>query len=154
MPGCEPPNPPVALVGGGGGSGGSVWIEAGKIVGQGVLSASGGSTNNLSVGSKTNVMSPGGAGGGGRLAVYYGDLSPDVELRAWGGRSMPKTAYGTAGTIFLKNTRTFYEELRFENGYTSAQDVWPSSNVPVEPKGSHLCNSFVAFVTRPLIFCE
>ena len=40
------------------------------------------------------VVSPGGAGGGGRVALYFEQLDPTVVLQAAGGRSMRGTAAG------------------------------------------------------------
>jgi hypothetical protein len=83
----------IALVGGGGGAGGSVralclavswcahvmqvWITASAIVGGGLISANGAST--LSTGAPgEQPTSPGGAGGGGRIALYYDSLDANI----------------------------------------------------------------------------
>lgn len=124
----------VALVGGGAGSGGSVWIEADVIEGEGIISANGGSTTptkGRATTDKLAVTSPGGAGGGGRLAIYYNTLARDkLKLQAMGGRSLEGTAYGTAGTIYLSSTQTYTEELRFDNAHSRLVVTWPGSPLP------------------------
>ena len=55
------------LVYGSGGSGGSVWIEANNISGEGLIEADGGD------GTTQQSPPPVGAGGGGRIALYYQD---------------------------------------------------------------------------------
>jgi hypothetical protein len=134
--GCPGGNrvPEVALVGGGGGGGGAVWIDALSIIGEGTISANGGSVNSIVGtvnGMAKNVASPGGAGGGGRVAVYYNEqLAPNVTVRALGGRSQEFTAYGTAGLVFIKSTKTFAEELVVDNGYDRQQNSWPATTLP------------------------
>jgi hypothetical protein len=95
----------VALVGGGAGAGGSVWINADAVRGEGIISANGGSTTKVKGRATTlelELTSPGGAGGGGRVAIYYNELQrASLQISAAGGRSLEGTAYGTAGTIFL-----------------------------------------------------
>ncbi len=51
---------------GGAGSGGSVWISAGYVLGNGNITANGGKTD-------TNKINCGGSGGGGRVKVDYGN---------------------------------------------------------------------------------
>jgi hypothetical protein len=99
-------SPPVALVGGGGGGGGSVWIDAGAILGYANVTANGGSVDSIPVvvnWTAMRVASPGGAGGGGRVAVHSKTLSSGVVLRAYGGRSRANGALGTAGLVFTRN---------------------------------------------------
>jgi hypothetical protein len=139
MMGCPGGNrvPEVALVGGGGGGGGAVWIDAQSILGEGVISANGGSVQRIPSmvgGAAKDVASPGGAGGGGRVAVYYNEqLASNVTVRAFGGRSQEFTAYGTAGLVFIKNTKTFAEELVLDNGYDRQQNSWPATTLPAGP---------------------
>lgn len=71
-----------------------------------------------------SVVSPGGAGGGGRIALYYETLEPTVSVQAAGGRSLKQTAAGTAGSIWLKNTVTLAEELIFDNLQTTTFSTW------------------------------
>jgi hypothetical protein len=95
----------VALVGGGAGAGGSVWINADAVRGEGIISANGGSTTKVkgrSTAPALELTSPGGAGGGGRVAIFYNELQrASLQISAAGGRSLEGTAYGTAGTIFF-----------------------------------------------------
>jgi hypothetical protein len=132
--GCEARKPEVSLVGGGGGGGGSVWIDALSILGDGQITANGGSVIKIRIsiaGTLTEVASPGGAGGGGRVALYYRDqLAPTIVARAAGGRSQEFTAYGTAGFVYLKNMRTFAEELVLDNNYDQQQVPWPPTTLP------------------------
>jgi len=61
---------------GGGGSGGSVWIEAGSLMGSGTISANGG----------FGASGAGGGGSGGRVAIYSCNQSiPLVNITAHGG---------------------------------------------------------------------
>jgi hypothetical protein len=132
--GCDVRKPEVSLVGGGGGGGGSVWIDALSILGDGQITANGGSVIKIRIpiaGALTEVASPGGAGGGGRVALYYRDqVAPTIVVRATGGRSQEFTAYGTAGFVYLKNMRTFAEELVLDNDYNQQQNPWPPTTLP------------------------
>jgi hypothetical protein len=115
-----------------------VWIDALSILGEGVISANGGSVQRIpssgQCGMAKDVASPGGAGGGGRVAVYYNEqLAANVSVRALGGRSQEFTAYGTAGLVFIKNTKTFAEELVLDNGYDRQQNSWPATTLPAGP---------------------
>ncbi|WP_444956865.1 fibronectin type III domain-containing protein [Microbulbifer sp. ZKSA002] len=79
----------------GSGSGGSIWIEAGDLIG----------------GSGTEISAAGGngyyaaSGGGGRIAIYYDTLTgfdPKTKIKAFtGNNSGSTTAYGGAGTVYL-----------------------------------------------------
>ena len=73
----------------GGGSGGSIWLNVGKLAGAGVISANGGAG-----------YGSGGAGGGGRIAFYYSTNNFTGTVRAWGGAS--GTNFAGAGTIYTK----------------------------------------------------
>ena len=77
-------------VGGNGGAGGSLWLEAGKLIGRGVISANGGNANTINAG----------GGGGGRIAIYT-KCAPDLGMltvEALGGTGQ---AYGEVGTIYF-----------------------------------------------------
>jgi hypothetical protein len=74
----------------GGGSGGSVWITAGLLTGNGSIVANGGSASG----------GGGGGGGGGRVAVYYRQSTFSGSLTACGGSVGGES--GGAGTILLR----------------------------------------------------
>ena len=86
----------------GAGSGGSVWIEAQSINGSGLISSNGG------VGEAS-----GGGGAGGRIAIYYENLSfePD-NITARGGVGWNS---GGAGTIFIKQLSKGTGDLIIDN---------------------------------------
>ncbi|MCW5764934.1 MAG: hypothetical protein KIT68_03035 [Phycisphaeraceae bacterium] len=74
----------------GGGAGGSLWIVAQSLSGDGVISADGGAGS----------PGQGGGGGGGRIAVYLsGPSSFAGSLRSVGG---PGFVRGGAGTVYVK----------------------------------------------------
>jgi hypothetical protein len=76
------------LSGGGGGAGGSINIGCARLLGSGIVTASGGCScpdSSCSVGDLTH---PGGAGGGGRIAIF-GDIS------SFGGYVLAKPGCGT-----------------------------------------------------------
>ena len=88
---------------GGGGSGGSIWIEARNISGVGSISANGGNGN-------TNIASDvTGAGGGGRIALYYQDRDISVVEAILGSRDFANASDGT-----------IYENQIPESGLASA----------------------------------
>ena len=95
----------VSNLNSGGGSGGSVWIQAGKLLGTGAVSADGGTANNL-----------GGGGGGGRVAVWFNTNLFTGAITARGG---PGANAGGPGTVFLNpnavNVRA-PASLIFDNG--------------------------------------
>ena len=82
----------------GGGSGGGVRIDADTLTGSGHIYARGGAN--------TNANRYGGAGGGGRIAIYYQTMSlPVGNIVANGGKSGDGSNSGRnggAGTIYLK----------------------------------------------------
>ncbi|MEK2687495.1 hypothetical protein [Bdellovibrio sp. GT3] len=114
----------------GGGSGGSIWIIAQSVAGSGSISAVGGmggwdSSNN----------EWGGAGAGGRIAIYYSDtisssLTYDVSVGAkgWKPGSFP-------GSVVLINTTandlTFPVTSSIQNGTYSYNNVTLASNAVV-----------------------
>jgi hypothetical protein len=79
-----------------GGSGGGIHLNTGILAGSGIIAANGGNSRNV------------GTGGGGRIAVYYTDLTGFNEnnIQCFGGLSnnnVAKINYnGTPGTIYLK----------------------------------------------------
>jgi hypothetical protein len=75
--------------GAGGGSGGSVWITAGTLAGDGSITADGGAGNGW-----------GGGGGGGRIALELGQNWFAGRLGAVGGPG--ETGFGGAGTIYIR----------------------------------------------------
>lgn len=76
----------------GGGSGGSINISAATLSGNATISANG-----------TNAYRYGGAGGGGRIAVYYSTDSSSFSFQAYGGTlGSAGGNIGAAGTIYLK----------------------------------------------------
>ena len=96
----------------GAGSGGSIWIDVGTLSGSGAISVNGG--NNSSYG----------AGGGGRVAVYYTDASGfDLsKITAYGGKASNgsnSTLNGGAGTVYLKKSTDIYGDLIVDNNGTT-----------------------------------
>jgi hypothetical protein len=73
----------------GGGAGGSVWIAADAIQGDGIVSARG----------KAHTHQSTASGGGGRIAVYSGNGFGALRLRAYDGGNAIR---GGAGTIYLQ----------------------------------------------------
>ena len=74
----------------GGGSGGSLWLHAKGVLGNGLMSANGGDGNRL-----------GGGGSGGRIALYLKQkLSFEGKMLAVGGKG---PGFGSAGTIFIQD---------------------------------------------------
>lgn len=91
---------------GGGGSGGSIKIETGTLAGSGSINANGGEGTTIN-------FYPSGAGGGGRIAINYDELSlPEDNIQAFGGTQ--KYA-GAAGTIFLKSSTEAYGKVLVKN---------------------------------------
>jgi len=95
-----------------GGSGGGILINAGSITGTGLVSARGGSA--------TDGSNYYGAGGGGRIAIYYGtNTLPTANVTATGGKSGTgsNTAFnGGPGTIYLKDNAKTKGDLIINNG--------------------------------------
>jgi hypothetical protein len=96
---------------GGCGSGGSIWLTTGTLQGSGSISANGGT-------SRFNC--DGGAGGGGRIALYYNTASLDftTQVFAQGGGpfTCPDRLWGGAGTIYFKDAAQAVGDLRIDNG--------------------------------------
>ncbi len=99
------------------GAGGSVWITAGSVTGSGVVRASGGTYTGTGVE---------GGGGGGRVAVYAGEISPD--LQAQGGAGWGRRA--GAGTVY-KQLSGQPSQLNIDNEHSNETDSWltPMSGV-------------------------
>jgi len=109
----------------GGGSGGSVWVNVKELLGNGTVSANGGTSGNTSVS---------GGGAGGRLAIYYSkDIdSFNVILSAVGGNGAQR---GGAGTMFIKQAGvtngSLMVDARGNSGAATplSQSFWPVSEV-------------------------
>lgn len=86
----------------GGGSGGSIFINATIIRGEGVIDATGGSGNGL-----------GGGGSGGRIAVYYHSSSFSGHFTAFGGSSSYEA--GAAGTVYEEDCQKHLKHLWISN---------------------------------------
>jgi hypothetical protein len=87
----------------GGGSGGSVHIVAGVLEGNGAIRANGGPGRS--------------AGGGGRVAIYYDEMSGySGVLSARGGLGDDAAGNGGAGTVYLKRSSEANGELIIDNG--------------------------------------
>ena len=104
---------------GGGGSGGGVNLHVSTLSGTGMIAARGGA-------------GPGGAGGGGRIAVYYDTLTlPTGNFMASGGKSASQnnSSYnGGAGTIYLKSNSLLMPDLIINNGGVNTSRATPISN--------------------------
>ncbi len=93
--------------GGGGssraGSGGSILIEVGALSGAGLITAVGGN----------NFLD----GGGGRIAIYYDDLSgfDAARIQAHGESDSSSADAGGAGTVFLRSSAQANGELILDN---------------------------------------
>ena len=97
-----------AQTGNGGGSGGGVYIQTGILSGTGMITASGGNNSTA----YNNAI----GGGGGRIAIYYDDLSgfDTGNITAYGGTAFDN---GGAGTIYLKDQiNQVYGDLIVDNG--------------------------------------
>ena len=87
-----------------GGAGGSIWLTAGTLAGDGVISVNGGGNG---IGSQFS------AGGGGRIAIYYNTCTFTGITSAYGGLGLP---HGGAGTIYRKSANQPLGELLVDNG--------------------------------------
>ena len=96
---------------GGCGSGGSILITANALHGTGTISASGGSGPD---------DCDGGAGGGGRIALYYTttdfNFTNHVFARGGGPFDCPNRLWGGAGTIYFQSTTQSVGNLIVDNG--------------------------------------
>ena len=96
---------------GGCGSGGGIYINAGILRGIGTITANGG--NNLKNASGAT------GGGGGRVAVYYNDITgfDTANITSYGGTGY--SANGGSGTIYLKSSTQTYGDLIVDNNGTA-----------------------------------
>jgi hypothetical protein len=111
---------------GGAGAGGGVRLEVGILRGAGQVSADGGFADG-GVGS--------GAGGGGRIAIYYANRGAFTgSVHAYGGSLVPETgktsSVGGAGTVYWKGPGQAYGDLIFDNA-NRAQSASRSQLRPV-----------------------
>ncbi len=97
------PNP-VGRNDAGCGSGGGIRLDVGTLSGTGRIAADGG----------TDLVNWSGGGGGGRVAVYYDDISAFDPERVTAHDGQSRNATGAAGTVYLKNTAGT-GELRVDN---------------------------------------
>lgn len=86
-----------------GGSGGSIWITADTLNGNGLISANGGAAS---------YNYNGGGGGGGRIALYAGTLSYTGGMQSYGSLGYNR---GGAGTIYTKLSNQTYGNLLIAN---------------------------------------
>jgi len=98
-----------------------VNIHVSTLSGTGMITARGGA-------------GPGGAGGGGRIAVYYDVLSmATTSIIATGGKTGSTASYnGGAGTVYLKSNMLPHGDLIIDNRSTSSND----SSTPLRAIGS------------------
>lgn len=105
------------------GSGGSVYLTANSISGNGAISANGGAQIH-----STSIS----AGGGGRVAVHLTGAGNDFsqftgKISAYGGTRTDKKVYGGAGTIYLKTGDEMADEgtliIANSNRTTTATDI-------------------------------
>ncbi|MBW3565709.1 MAG: hypothetical protein KY459_13395, partial [Acidobacteria bacterium] len=112
------------------GAGGSVWIRAEEIHGDGVIGASGPLTIDY------------GAGGGGAVAIEYTTAASGTwrENLASEGAGSSSTAYrnSAAGTIFVRDASAEYGDLRIDNSgiNSSNSTVLPSLGAGTAQTGS------------------
>ncbi|MCP4970509.1 MAG: hypothetical protein GY932_07950, partial [Arcobacter sp.] len=90
----------------GGGSGGGVYVDTGTLSGGGMITANGGKT----IGTYGYTT----GGGGGRIAIYYDDISgfATANIAAYGGKG---SFNGGAGTIYTKSSTETYGDLIVDN---------------------------------------
>ncbi len=102
-----------------GGSGGSVYIIASTIEGNGIISTNGGS--------KYSKVYFARGGGGGRIAVYYDTNKFSGTITSYGGYCGPQSyvgyVYGGAGTIYLKASIEEFGDLLIANPYNNIKSA-------------------------------
>lgn len=94
-----------------GGAGGSIYLNCGALLGGGSISANGGTGGSW------------GAGGGGRVAVYYTSLAGNFtwpsnfqsNVTAYGGYNATSYRRGGAGTVYAKSNIESYGKLVIDN---------------------------------------
>jgi RHS repeat-associated protein len=114
------------------GSGGGVRIDVGTLSGSGTISADGG--NHGSAG-----WYPGAGGGGGRIALYYDDISGFniANITVYGGDGYYKD--GGAGTVYLKSTTQSHGDLIVDNRGV----ITDGYSTPLRAIGSGISDSIV-----------
>jgi hypothetical protein len=121
----------------GGGGGGGVYITTGTIAGGGSaeIQAKGGS-------SVDSCGGTGGGGGGGAIALYYGadTYVGGIESTGLNASGSYGATYGSAGTIYLKNTTSMADHLildQFNGGAepTSLAQNTTVTNLTIKNKG-------------------
>jgi head-tail adaptor len=117
-----------------GGAGGSIWVSAGSISGLGTISANGGAYTDGSFG----------AGGGGRVAVYFTTNTFTGVLSAVSGASGGRT--GGAGTIWTKASSSPLGSLTITNSQPAGRTPLPADvsevNVLTLSNGGELVADF------------
>ncbi|NOQ56005.1 MAG: hypothetical protein GQ477_04340, partial [Nanohaloarchaea archaeon] len=118
--------------GGGGGSGGSIFIEAETVAGNGTIQANGGNRGG----------SRGGGGGGGRIAIYYTANTSAWSIQTYGG--IGHSSAGGAGTVYLKHADQPNFNLVIDNNGNSGlrtpisngtDDTWTIDNLTIKNYG-------------------
>jgi hypothetical protein len=96
-----------------GGAGGSIYVRAGTLAGNGRITANGGGAG--------YYLS--GGGGGGRIALYYGNSTFSGGLAAFGGLSTGANS-GAAGTLYTKASSQSVGDLLLDNsGRTNGMET-------------------------------
>ena len=116
----------LVTAGDGGGSGGSVYIVTNGLAGDGSINASGSNSVNWS--------GYAGAGGGGRVAVYYTTDISTISYSAGGGQNITSNSqFGAPGTVYKKASAQTYGDLIIDNNNLGGSD---SRLFPQTPIGS------------------
>ncbi|HPA50406.1 MAG TPA: carboxypeptidase regulatory-like domain-containing protein, partial [Thermoanaerobaculia bacterium] len=124
-----------------GGAGGSIWITAGTLTGDGLIEAAGNDSAQ--------------DGGGGAVAIEYGSVSGTVLTRvnARGGGTGSSAENGGAGTVVLKGPGATYGTLRVDNKGTSGQaTVLPSLGSGVAQDGTSGATLVTQLTSIPAYF--
>ncbi|GAB4146262.1 MAG: hypothetical protein OHK0017_06560 [Patescibacteria group bacterium] len=103
-------NAPSSYIGGG--SGGSLWVIANTIAGNGTFSANGGAGGYQA-----------GGGGGGRIAMYYQTKTISGTVSAYGGAGNNGSVGGGSGSIFDKSNSATNGDLSFVTNLTAQAAV-------------------------------
>jgi hypothetical protein len=116
-------------------------VHAGTIAGAGTIDASGEDYNGQSY--------AGGAGGGGRVALYattFQGFDPTAQAKAWGGTMLisPTTvgAYGGPGTVFWKDAGGTYGRLMVDSGKDANGNDRPGSLTALPALGAGAVTSW------------
>jgi hypothetical protein len=101
------------------GAGGSIRVDANSLSGTGAIRAEGRGRIDFES-----------AGGGGRIAIYYGTLTLDrASISAAGGAHNDALGIGSAGTVFLKGPGSVFGELIVDNGGRNSSKTTPLPSV-------------------------